>query len=266
MKHKKLLRKLLFIFIGFIIFIWIMDQLIMPWYTKHGDEYELPDVTEQPVPEAVDLLESEGFDPRVVDSVYDANYAPGVVVRQSPLPYTTVKKGRRIYLVVSIGEKPIYMPSLIGATVKDAEFQLTDRALRLNRVIYEFSEFYPNGVVINQSVPAGNNVERNQKINVTVSLGPPPASKEVPNLVGKSLTYVRKELETIGIPIGQIKYQYRPNLVPETVVGQSISAGTPAAKVDSIDVTISTDKPIKKPEKEEEKSDQENQTGETSDG
>ncbi len=219
----------------------------MPWYTKHGDEYEMPDVTEQPVTDAVDLLESEGFNPMIVDSVYEANYPPGVVVRQNPLPYTMVKKGRRIYLVVSIGERPVYMPNLIGATVKDAEFQLKDRMLDLNRVIYEFSEFYPNGVVINQSVPAGEQVERKQRINITVSLGPPPASQEVPNLVGKSMNYVRKELETIGIRVGKIEYQYRPNLVPETVVAQSISAGRPAAKVDSIDVTISTDKPIKKP-------------------
>jgi beta-lactam-binding protein with PASTA domain len=247
---RKLLRKILFIFIGFILFIILMDQLVMPLYTKHGKEYELPDVTEKSLTEAVDLLESEGFNPVIADSVYDANYAPGVVIRQNPLPFTTVKKGRRIYLVTSIGEKPIYMPNLIGATLKDAEFRLKDFSLTLNRTIYEFSEFYPNGVVINQSVPAGESIERNQRINITVSLGPPPTSQEVPNLVGKSMTYVRKELEAIGVKIGEVKYQYRPNLVPETVVAQSVSAGTPAAKVDSINITISTDQPIEKPEEQ----------------
>jgi beta-lactam-binding protein with PASTA domain len=241
---RRLLRKALFIFIGFVVFIILMDQVVMPFYTKHGDEYELPDVTGKEVTEAVDLLESEDFDPVIADSVYDANYAPGAVIRQNPLPFTMVKKGRRIYLVISIGEKPLYMPTLIGATLKDAEFRLKDQSLSLNQTIYEFSEFYPNGVVINQSVPAGESVDRNQRINITVSLGPPPTSQEVPNLVGKSMTYVRKELETLGIKVGRVKYQYRPNLVPETVVGQSVSAGTPAAKVDSINVTVSSDKPI----------------------
>lgn len=251
MNKKKLLRKALFYFIGFIVFIMIIDFFIMPFYTKHGKEYELPDVTEKPVAESLELLKSEGFNPVILDSAYDANYPLDVVIRQNPLPYTMVKKGRRIYLVVSIGEKPIYMPSLIGSTLKDAEFRLKDQTLNLNRTIYEFSEFYPNGVVINQSVPAGDNVERNQKINITVSLGPPPSSQEVPNLVGKSMNYVRKELETLGIHLGQIKYQYRPNLVPETVVAQSISPGTAAAKVDSIIVTISTDKPIEKTDEKE---------------
>jgi beta-lactam-binding protein with PASTA domain len=252
---KKLLKKALYYFIGFIVFIMLIDYVIMPLYTKHGKEYELPDVTEKPLAESVELLKDEGFNPVIQDSAYDANYPLDVIIRQNPLPYTMVKKGRRIYLVISIGEKPIYMPNLIGSTLKDAEFRLKDQTLNLNQTIYEFSEFYPNGVVINQSVPAGDNVERNQKINITVSLGPPPSSQEVPNLVGKSMNYVRKELETLGIHLGQIKYQYRPKLVPETVVAQSISAGTPVTKVDSIIVTISTDKPIQKTDEKQQDED-----------
>ena len=200
-----MLRKALYYFIGFIVFILIIDLFIMPLYTKHGEEYELPDVTEKLLDESMELLKEDGFNPVILDSVYDANYPPDVVIRQNPLPYTMVKKGRRIYLVVSIGEKPQYMPSLIGATLQDAEFRIKDRDLVLNRTIYEFSEYYPNGVVINQSVPAGESVERNQKINITVSLGLPPSSQEIPNLVGKSMNYVRKELETIGVKIGEIK-------------------------------------------------------------
>lgn len=253
-----MLRKALYYFIGFVAFLMFMDFVVMPLYTKHGEEYELPDVTEKPLDESMELLEGDGFNPVIQDSTYDANYPPNVVIRQNPLPFTMVKKGRRIYLVVSIGEKPIYMPSLIGSTLKDAEFRIKDQDLVLNRTIYEFSEYYPNGVVINQSVPAGDNVERNQRVNITVSLGPPPSSQEIPNLVGKSMNYVRKELETIGVKIGEIKYQYRPNLVPETVVAQSVSAGTPVTKANTIDLTVSTDKPIEKQEEKE-------QTGESSD-
>ena len=247
---KKILLRLFVIFIAFIIVVLLFDKAIMPLYTKHGMEYELPDVTEKMVVEGVQLLEDQGYSPVIKDSVYDENYPPGAIVRQTPLPYTLVKKGRRIYLVISIGEKPISMPNLIGLTPKDAEFRLKEELLRLNRVIYEFSEFYPNGVVINQSVPSGVTMERNQRVNITVSLGQPPSKIEVPNIVGKSLTYVKKELQSIGVKLGEIKYQYRPNLVPETVVAQSIPAGKPLENVQSIDITVSTDIPPKVPEKE----------------
>ncbi len=233
-----------FIFMVIMLFLTlIFDSFIMPLYTKHGKEYELPDVTDKPIDDAIEILKTQGFHPIIKDSVYDEHFAPGSVIQQNPLSYSQVKKGRRVYLVLSIGEKPIYMPKLIGLTPQDAQFRLREENLILNQTIYEFSEFYPRGVVINQSVPVGDMLEKNKKINITVSLGPAPTSLEIPNMVGKSLQTAKKELDVVGVPVGLIKYAYRPKLVPGTVLNQSISAGTNAAKVDSINLLVSTDKP-----------------------
>lgn len=226
-----------------VIFIVILDLFLMPLYTKHGKEVELPDVTDKQIEQASDILKSGGFNPIIKDSVYDEQFSPGSVVQQNPLPFTMVKKGRRVYLVVSIGEKPLYIPRLIGLTPQDAEFRLKEEGLRLNQVIYEFSDFYLRGTVMNQSVPAGEIAKRNQRINITVSLGPPPTSLEVPNLVGKSLESAEKELDVIGLKINLIKHSYRPNLVPGTVLNQSVSAGTNATNVESINLLVSTDEP-----------------------
>jgi beta-lactam-binding protein with PASTA domain len=240
------LRNLGWAFVAFLIFLLVMvilDLFIMPLYTKHGKEYELPDVTDKPVKEAIRVLDSTGFDPIVKDSVYDEKFSPGAIIQQNPLPYTMVKKGRRVYLVVSIGEKPIYVPRVIGLTPQDAEFRLKEKGLNLKQIIYEFSDFYMRGTVMNQSIPAGEAAKRNQRVNITVSLGPPPTSLEIPNLVGKSLVSAEKELDVIGVKVGIIKYSYRPNLVPGTVLNQSVSPGTSAAKVESINLLVSTDEP-----------------------
>lgn len=245
---KKLLKNAGLAFILFVLFVILMNFVVMPWYTKHGEEYELPDVTDRPLAEAIEMLKGEGFHPIIKDSVYDEQFAPGSVVQQNPLPFSRVKKGRRVYLVVSIGEKPRYVPRLIGLTPQDAEFRLKEEGLSLNRVVYEFSDFYPRGVVINQSVPPGEIAQKNQKINITVSLGPAPTSLEIPNLVGKSLESAKKELEAVGVSLGHIRYTYKPNLVPGTVLKQSVAPGKAAVKVDSINLLVSTDQP---PEKEE---------------
>ena len=233
---------------GFIVFVLLMDNIIMPLYTKHGKEYELPDVTARPVQEAIETLKADGFQPIIQDSTYDEQFPPGTVVQQNPLPYSLVKKGRRVYLTISIGEKPRFMPRLIDLTPQDARFLLEENGLQLNNVIYEFSELHPKGVVINQSIPPGEAVKKNQRVNITVSLGPPPTSLEIPNLVGKSLESARKELDAVGVSVGKIKYVYRPNLVPGTVINQSVSAGTNATKVDSVNLVVSTDQP---PQEEE---------------
>ena len=239
---KNLFISLILLF-SFIIITLLMDFLIMPWYTKLGEEYELPDVTDRKIEEAMQILEAADFKPLVQDSVYDEQFSPGSVIQQNPVPFSLVKKGRRVYLIVSMGEKPRYVPQLIGLTPQDAEFRLKEQALKLNQVFYEFSDFYPRGVVINQSIPAGRQVKRNKRVNITVSLGVAPTSLEVPNLLGKSLDTAEKELEAIDVRIGMVKFAYRPKLVPGTILRQSISPGTRATNVDSLNLLVSTDQP-----------------------
>jgi len=247
-------KNILIAFILLIIFMTIallMDFIVMPWYTKLGDEYELPDVTDQRIEDAMQILDEAEFIPLIQDSVYDEQFPPGTVIQQNPLPFSQVKKGRRVYLIVSIGEKPHYIPQLIGLTPQDAEFRLKEQSLRLNQVFYEFSDFYPRGVVINQSIPAGEEVNKNQRVNITVSLGVAPTSLEIPNLVGKSLETAEKELEAINVRLGTIKFTYRPKLVPGTILRQSLSPGTSAAKIDSLNLLVSTDQPPPEESKED---------------
>ncbi len=247
----KVIGRALIFLAGFILFVLLMDFIVMPWYTKHGESVELPDVTDKGVEEGISVLDEGGFEPVIQDSVYDEQFAPGKIIQQNPLPFSRVKEGRRVYLVVSIGEKPRYMPQLIGLTPQDAEFRLKEQGLTMNQVFYEFSDFYPRGVVINQSVPGGEEVEKNQRVNITVSLGQAPTSQEIPNLVGKSLETAEKELENLGVPLGRIKYSYRPKLVPGTVLNQSVAAGKSAVKTDSVDLIVSTDQPPPKAVKED---------------
>ncbi len=238
---KNFFLKLAIYLAAFVVFLFLMDAVIMPLYTKHGQEYELPDVTDKPLQEGLETLKADGFTPIIKDSIYDEQFAPGAIIQQNPLPFSQVKKGRRVYLVVSIGEKPRYIPRLIGLTPQDAEFRLREEGFKLNKTIYEFSDFYPRGVVFNQSIPAGEAAERNQNVNITVSLGPAPTSLEVPNLVGKSLESAKKELDAVGVRLGRVKYTYRSNLVPGTVLNQSISPGHSVVKADSINLLVSTD-------------------------
>ncbi len=237
-------KKLLVLFAGFVLFVVLLDSVVMPWYTRLGDEYELPDVTEKPVEEAREILDESGFIPIIQDSVYHAFYPPGTVTRQNPASYSTVKRGRRVYLIVSAGAKPVYMPNLIAETLTNAELKLREVGLRLGAVYRDYSAQYPyRGVVIQQSVPPGERVLAETPVNLTISLGPPPASLNVPNLAGKSLESAVQELAALGIAPDQIiqKYRFRPNLVPNTVIAQSAPPGTPVSEVELIELTVSTD-------------------------
>ncbi|NOX90611.1 MAG: PASTA domain-containing protein [Calditrichaeota bacterium] len=225
--------------LAFILIVLLFDKVIMPWYVRLGEEYELPDVVSMRFEEAKDSLEHAGFRVMISDSVYDQNYPPGTVIEQMPPAYSKVKEGRHVYLRVSIGEKPIIMPNLFFKSPREAELILKSNGLELGAMYYEYSDLALENVVIGQSYPQGQLVKRGTKIDLTISLGPFPKQKVVPGLVGKSLDVAKRQLQLLGVKTIRIEYEYRDNILPETVISQSVKAGTPIENVKEIKLVVS---------------------------
>jgi serine/threonine-protein kinase len=215
----------------------------MPFYVNLGDETELPDVVELTVPEATKLLENLGFSAQVTDSVFDANLSKGAVVEQIPYPFTRVKKNRRVYLTVCMGKKPILMPNLFYKSPREAEEILKSYGLILRAKYYEYNDLAVDGVVIGQSYPQGQEIKRGTEINLTISLGPYPVEKTIPELVGNSLAAAKKQLRSLGIAKINIEYEEKENMLPETVIKQSIKSGTKITEEMEISIVVSKLKP-----------------------
>lgn len=231
--------KILVVFVSFIFFVLIMDNIVMPWYVGLGDEVQMPDIVEKNVNEAKTFLEQHGFHVVLADSVYDAHYPAGTVVDQRPIAFSTVKEGRNVYLTVSIGEKPVVMPNLFGISPRDAELKLDAMNLKLKTTLYAYSDLYPEGAVISQSFPQGQVVNRNTQITITVSLGEKPSRRIIPNLIGKSLSAARQQLEQLGVTVGEIFYEENNSYLPNTILKQSLPEGSMIGDEGVIDLTIS---------------------------
>jgi beta-lactam-binding protein with PASTA domain len=219
----------------------VVDLLGMPWYVKLGNERELPDVIEMSVAQATEALENKGFQVIVQDSMFDARFEPGTVIEQNPYAYALVKEGRRVYLTVSNGERPITMPNLFGKSPRDVELILKTNDLVLNARNYSFSDVYPEGVVIAQSYPQEQEVSRKRPIDITISLGKLEDTK-VPELIGKSVTEAREKLRALNLLLGEISYEERNDILPETVLSQSVEAGSKPADGMEIDIVVSREK------------------------
>ncbi len=236
---KPRIMKVLYYFIGFILFVILMDQVVMPWYVSLGDELQMPDVTEKNVTEAQKELTRRGFHVVLADSVYDSSYPPGTVVEQMPVAASTVKAGRNVYLTVSNGEKPIKMPNLFSKSPEEAKLRIKQMGLKLNTILYSYSDLYPEGAVIGQSFPQGQEVKRGTKITITVSLGEMPSKRQIPNLIGKSLDAARQQLRQLGIRIGTLEYEENNKFLPNTILKQNPASGTLLKDSKSVDLTIS---------------------------
>lgn len=226
-------------FLAMILLFFLFDKVVMPLYTKHGQEIKMPDVTGLSYEEAQKILHDQGFRPILGHEAYSMSVENGHIISQSPEPGSIVKSNRRTYLTVSKGEKWVRVPKLVGGSERDALLQLRQLDLVPGERMYEFSSFYPKGVVSAQSVPVGDSVSVGDTVDIQISLGDIPENLTVPNLIGKSFAEAKKILLANGFQIGLITYQLNNDLLPETVIQQSLPADSTVDVGASVDLVLS---------------------------
>jgi serine/threonine-protein kinase len=222
-----------------IFLIGIMDFLVMPLYVKHGREFEMPDLVGKNTDEARQAVRDFGFDIVVTDSVYTPDYPPGIIAEQLPAPFATVKKGRRVYVRLSIGEQPATVPNIQGISPREAELTLRAYNLEPGYTTYEYSDYYLDGTVCRQSLPPGQPVRQNSRVNIAVSLGEMPGQRKIPNLIGKSLDAATQQLKLLGLSVGSVIYEAGSNILPMTILNQSPGAGSALDEHTTVDLVVS---------------------------
>jgi len=213
-----------FIAVG-VVLVLVFDKILMPIYVRHGKEVAMIDVLKLPADKAIQILDANGFEVQVVDTIESGNLPIGIVIDQQPPPGRMVKKGRVVQLVVTGGSRFVRMPNLVGRALKAAQIILENNKLVLDSVEYLYSSEIPEGVVSEQSILPGSMVSINTKVTVVVSKGPPSRKLEVPMLIGLSLTEARASIRKAGFRVGVIRYVPTTDLNPYTVIDQTPKPG-----------------------------------------
>ena len=228
--------------LGLFIFYLLFDKIFMPAYTRHGQAITVPDLTNFIYEDAREVLNR--LDLEIVEEAkkYDtSNQFPiGTIMVQNPRPNATVKKGRRIYVIVSKGEPVVPMPRLVGESERNAAFILENVGLELGQVYYEPSdnENYAHiGKVISQSISVDREVKVGTSVDITVISAPDQFN--APDIVGRSLVDARKILFQAGLEVGEIFYEEKPDLLPETVIDQFPRIDEKVSRGDSLRIWVS---------------------------
>ena len=184
-------------------------------------------------------MNSEGYKSLISDTLYTAKFQPGTIVDQYPLPNTRVKQGRTVRLKVAQPEKMVPIPDLIGMSLRSAELALNQNGLAVDTVYKEYNSDVPSGNVTWQYPKGGDLLNRGMGIHMTISLGVPPNFFQVPNVFGLSKKKAERDLQKAGFKIGKIYYRQNEDLIPYTVLDQSIPAETVLEEPTAIDLTVS---------------------------
>ncbi|HIB79978.1 MAG: PASTA domain-containing protein [Candidatus Neomarinimicrobiota bacterium] len=217
----------------------IFDWFIMPSYVRQDKTLIVTDITGKNLNRALIELETEGYKGVVYDTVYTADVNPQTVVDQYPVAGAKVKPGRTIRLKISRSEKLIIVPNLVGQSRRSVEISLQQIGLRIDTVYTEFNPDYPKGTVAWQFPKSGDHIKKGMGLQITVSQGLPPDFFQVPQLFGMSMQNAKDLLTKARLKVGKISYQQNEDLVPYTVLDQSIAPGTVLNQTIQVDLVVS---------------------------
>jgi len=234
-----LIRIILSIIGMIVIFSIVAEYLVMPAYTRQNQNRIMIDIKNRNLEDALKILKSENYRYEVSDTLYTNKFQLGTIVDQYPKPNTRVKSGRTVRLKIAQPEKSVAIPNLIGQSRRSAELELNQMGLLIDTVYTEYNPEYPNGTIAWQYPKAGDRRKKGMGIQITVSKGMPPNFFQVPNLIGLSINQAKDLIFKSRLKVGKISYHQDQDLVPYTVLDQSIRNGTVLDVTATINLVVS---------------------------
>ena len=171
----------------------LIDRVVMPAYTSLGSEVELPDIVDEDFYSARRTLAELGLNLEQIDEDFSAVIDDGHIIDQTPPPFTRVKKGRTIGVVVSRGPEEIFVPNLLRLNEDQARAKLREAGLIVGKVQMRPDDALAGTVIEQRPAPSVKSL-RNTSVDLTLSSGPARMRILIPRLVNGGLN---QALETI---------------------------------------------------------------------
>ena len=150
----------------------------------------VPDVAGLDRAAAAERLDRAGLE-YILRETSSNDYEAGIVIRQVPDPGETIQKEReQVQLLVSTGPKKQEMPNLIGTAYSEANTQLKNMGITAITVVRAVSSEYDLDMVMETSPAAGETLDRDTPVVLTISGG----ETTVPDLRGMTLGEAEKAI------------------------------------------------------------------------
>lgn len=136
-----------------------------------------------------------------------------------------------------VPEGKVKMINVLGMTEEEALQELNSRNLGMDATKRDFSNDYEKGQVMFQSVDVGTMIDKNTTIEVTISKGP--TALQAPDVIGKSESDARKQIEEMGLVFAVADNQYNNDYPIGQVISTTPEKGQEINKGDTVSVVIS---------------------------
>ena len=147
---------------------------VMLVISKGTQTVALPDLSGLTIEQAKVILEQNGLKTGTLSMAYCQTVKPNAVLAQSPPSGRSIDRGRRVDLLLSLGEYPraYPMPDLKGRYLDEAVVLLENAHLLLDGVDSTFESAKPANIIVDQIPAAGYHVCEKTKIRLTINRKP----------------------------------------------------------------------------------------------
>lgn len=188
-------------FAAFAVGLGVFNGLVMPRLIHSKGTIEVPDLRNLTFDQAERALEPSGLVLSRSGERFDPGVPRGFIVAQEPAPGTPVRGQRRVMVAVSLGEEFSSVPELHGESRRGAQLLLERAGLEVGPLTRAPSDEVAEGLIVGTDPPAESVLPRGTAVALLVSSGSGVEEYVMPDLVGREIGGVRRQLEALGIRV-----------------------------------------------------------------
>lgn len=211
--------------------------------SSHSGEFDMPNFLGIDVNSCVSVLEGIGMNYSLFKE-YSSDVSAGCVVSQSITPYTKVKAGMRVDIVISAGpdpsaeqtEEPVETGELVGEPYSNVAGGSYDCASPVEVVDRVYDDSVPDGTIISQEPAAGTVQDSSEPVKVVVSTANKSAAVPDVELLAEDKAIAL--LEMYGFK-ADISYEDSDTVASGLVITQNPKSGETADVGETVGLTVS---------------------------
>ncbi len=247
-KQHKAVGILAIILSTILLFVIVMNITMAAMKSGITPEVEIPDLVKMSKDEDKSISDIKQYIEKLklkieIEEEYNADVAEGKIIKQEPtsgITYDsrkkTVKEGETIKIWVSKGQKIVNVPDLlIGKSKDEVVTKIEANELKVE-IVEENSDKMESGKVIKVEPEEKTEVAAGSTVKVYVSIGL--EQKEVPNLIGKTEEEAKAAITAAGLKYKATLTKSDSTKPNNTIIEQSIVAGSVVDKGTEITLTL----------------------------
>jgi serine/threonine-protein kinase len=223
---------------GLVFFVFAFSFYLAMRVEMRSTEVQVPDLSALDLDAAHNRVAELGLVLQVDDQRHDPAVPSGRVLQQMPPAGASVRRGRKIKLILSLGGKVLEVPDLIGQASRAVEIELRQAGFVPGDEARIYHRDSSTGLVIAQVPPAQTPAVPNTRVHRLVSSGAEPATWVMPDLTGLSRAEAERWLSRAGFRRGAVRRVTMRGRPPESVVGQLPLPGYPVRSREVVELSV----------------------------